>query len=256
MPSYKPYFYNPILQNLIEKFKLITFDVNGLIIDDESIQLNAVNLAFASIGYSIKIDDSYWIANCVGHRADVYFKEILYESLNYKDVIKANAEEVISLLIKKKNEYYTKILKSKIFNIVRPGVLDFIKYLVERKKVSNQILAIATSAVDNEADSIIGSYGLNIAKYFDIIVTGSDIKKSKPDPEIYEKVLRLAKVKPINGVVFEDSETGVEAAFKTGLTVIAVPNRYTRDQKFNKATYILSDFKKKARIITNNIQSN
>ena len=242
------YFNNPVLQKTIDNAKLIIFDVNGLIIDDEPIQLEAVNLALKFMNY-IPIDKSYWIQHCVGHRADSYFRRIIYENTSEKsDNVEVDANRIVSDLIKIKNQYYIRILKKKIFSIVRKGFLSFIEYLYNRKAFANLKLAIATSAVNDEAEAIIGSDGLNIEGYFDYIVTGSDIKKSKPDPEIYLKVLQKAKIKPEYGLVFEDSEMGVEAASAAGMNVIAMPNEFTKNQNFKKAKYIISDFTKRAEL--------
>jgi len=242
------YFNNPVLQKTIDNAKLIIFDVNGLIIDDEPIQLEAVNLALKSMNY-IPIDKSYWIQHCVGHRADSYFRRIIYENASEKSVsVEVDANRIVSDLIEIKNQYYIRILKKKIFSIVRKGFLSFIEYLYNRKAYTNLKLAIATSAVNDEAEAIIGSDGLNIEGYFDYIVTGSDIKKSKPDPEIYLKVLQKAKIKPEYGLVFEDSEMGVEAASAAGMNVIAMPNEFTKNQNFKKAKYIISDFTKRAEL--------
>lgn len=240
------YFNNPVLQKTIDNAKLIIFDVNGLIIDDEPIQLEAVNLALKSMNY-IPIDKSYWIQHCVGHRADSYFRRIIYKNTSEKSSNGGIGDNrIVSDLIKIKNQYYIRRLKKKIFSIVRKGFLSFIEYLYNRKAYTNLKLAIATSAVNDEAEAIIGSYGLNIKGYFDYIVTGSDIKKSKPDPEIYLKLIQKANIRPEYGLVFEDSEMGVEAASATGMNVIAIPNEFTKNQNFNKAKYVISNLTERA----------
>ena len=242
------YFKNKVLQKIIDNSKLIIFDINGLIIDDEAIQFKAVNIALSTLGFE-PINEIYWINNCVGHRADTYFREYLHKSATqFKNNTQSDIEKVVLRLIKEKNHNYANILKSKLFNIVRPGVLDFIKYLYEIKSTSSLKLAIATSAVQEEVNTIIGIDGLNISHYFDYIVTGSDIKNSKPDPEIYIKVIQMAKIEPCDGLVFEDSEMGVESAYRAGLKVIAIPNDFTKNQNFEKAKYIITDLTAKATI--------
>ena len=59
-------------------------------------------------------------------------------------------------------------------------------------------------------------------KLFDYIITGDDIKNSKPDPEGFNKAIEYFEANPSDVVIFEDSDVGVEAARKTGATVYIV----------------------------------
>lgn len=61
---------------------------------------------------------------------------------------------------------------------------------------------------------------LKVLDKFDLIVTSEDVKKAKPNPEIYEYALKKLKVKADEAVAIEDSSAGTEAATKAGLKVI------------------------------------
>ncbi len=236
------YFNNRLIQNFINLSSVFVFDLNGLIIDDESLQLHAVNLSLKNKGLNIKIDEEYWIIKCVGNRADKYFKEILKENnLELK-------EEIINELVNIKNAFYKDLLKENLKKIIRDGILDFLEYLKTNKSGKKHIV-LATSALKDETDSIIGDGGLKIKKYFDLILTGSDITKSKPDPEIYNLITKLLNIAPSKGVVFEDSLSGVYAAKTAGYKVIAVPNRFTINQDLSLADITISGFKKDATIL-------
>ena len=83
----KRYFENDLLESLLRRASLVIFDMNGLIVDDERLQLESVNAALGSgilqeIGHSyapIRIDEEYWKWNCLGKRSDQYFVLILRE---------------------------------------------------------------------------------------------------------------------------------------------------------------------------------
>ena len=45
-----------------------------------------------------------------------------------------------------------------------------------------------------------------------MIITGSDVKKEKPHPESYKKILRALKIKPSDAVVIENAPLGIESA--------------------------------------------
>ena len=57
---------------------------------------------------------------------------------------------------------------------------------------------------------------------FDLILTGDDIKKSKPDPEGFLTAMKYFEIEPKDTLIFEDSPVGIEAANKSGATVFVV----------------------------------
>ena len=65
--------------------------------------------------------------------------------------------------------------------------------------------------------SIVSGYG-----FFDTIVDGNSISKSKPDPEVFLKGAADLKVDPGRCVVFEDAVSGIEAALRAGMKSVGV----------------------------------
>lgn len=63
---------------------------------------------------------------------------------------------------------------------------------------------------------------LDIRHYFDHTVCKDDVSKPKPNPETFLKAANLMQVSPENCVVFEDGNTGIEAATTAGMFVINV----------------------------------
>lgn len=68
---------------------------------------------------------------------------------------------------------------------------------------------------------------LGIASFFDAKLSLKDIKKKKPDPEIYLKAACLLGINPSRCVVIEDSEDGVNAAKAAGIPCIVIRHPYT-----------------------------
>ena len=85
--------------------------------------------------------------------------------------------------------------------------------------------------------------GLEIAHYFQVIVSGLDVDQVKPAPDIFLKAAHDLGVEPSECLVLEDAEKGVIAAHRAGMRCIAVPNLYTRQHDFSKATKICSSLK-------------
>ena len=65
---------------------------------------------------------------------------------------------------------------------------------------------------------------------FDFIATRDDINNGKPDPEIYRLVCHELGVNPSEGLVVEDSATGIQAALSAGMPCVAVTSDYTRQR--------------------------
>jgi beta-phosphoglucomutase-like phosphatase (HAD superfamily) len=63
-----------------------------------------------------------------------------------------------------------------------------------------------------------------IFEYFDVIVSGDMVKKSKPDPEIFLLCAEKLGVPPSEITVFEDSQNGIKAAHAAGMRPVMVPD--------------------------------
>lgn len=70
---------------------------------------------------------------------------------------------------------------------------------------------------------------LGLAKYFDLIFAGIDVKCGKPDPEIYNKAMTALGVLPSETLIFEDSDVGVEAAIASRAKYMAHPTKCIKD---------------------------
>jgi HAD superfamily hydrolase (TIGR01509 family) len=230
-----PYFTDTFLQTALDRATLVIFDMNGLIIDDEQLQFESVNHALDGLG--ISIDESYWTNNCVGSRADEFLKIILQKHHMSDDA------SMISRLISSKNNRYHEIVSGQIIPLIRPGVTELITYLSE--EVIKQ-MALATSAHPDEIETILGEHGLDLVHCFSVIVSGSDVERSKPDPEIYTKLSTISGHSAETCLVFEDSGIGVQSAVAAGMQCIAMPNRFTAAQDFSGAICCIDSLRKNA----------
>lgn len=114
----------------------------------------------------------------------------------------------------KKNEIYKELLKN-----MSPGDLQpEVKQTLDRLREQGVKLAIGSSS--KNAKFILGQLGLG--EYFDAISDGSNISKSKPDPEVFEKAAEFLGEKPENCLVVEDAKAGVEAAHAGGMDCAAI----------------------------------
>lgn len=80
-----------------------------------------------------------------------------------------------------------------------------------------------------------------ILSQFDVIVTGNDIKKPKPDPQAYQKAIKSLDIKPSEAIIIEDTGLGIAAAKSAGSSCIAICS--TRPiQSLSQADIIVENF--------------
>jgi len=70
---------------------------------------------------------------------------------------------------------------------------------------------------------------LGLADFFADIVAGEDVKKGKPDPEVFLTAAKRIGVEPAAGVVFEDALVGIAAAQAAGIRVVAVTTTESKE---------------------------
>ncbi len=83
-------------------------------------------------------------------------------------------------------------------------------------------MALVTSSGRSEAHHKLAVAG--IAEMFDLIITVDDVTAPKPNPAPYLLAAEKLGVSPARCVVFEDSETGAEAAHRAGCFVVQIPD--------------------------------
>lgn len=117
---------------------------------------------------------------------------------------------------------------------LKPGAINLLEYA----KSHGLKLGIATSNSRHLMDALAKAKG--IGDYFDVILTGCETLKSKPDPDIYLTAARLLDVNPKDCLVFEDIVAGIMAGKNAGMTVCAVEDQYSAYQREDKIK--LSDY--------------
>ena len=108
-------------------------------------------------------------------------------------------------------------------------------------------MGIVTSSRREHFDMIHSRTGFT--RFFKLILTNEDYGKSKPDPEPYLKALELLKTDPKDGLVIEDSERGLMAAKRAGMTCWVIPNPLSAHGDFSSADKILSGIGEVAKLL-------
>ncbi|MGG0177505.1 HAD family hydrolase [Gottfriedia acidiceleris] len=205
--------------------KAVIFDFDGLIVDTESVWFEAYKEVLQRYELELTLQK---FSEVVGTSDEILFDFIntnLKEPIE-KELIEQMAKELVD----------EKLLKPSL----RESVED---YLISAKNAGLKI-ALASSSSKEWVESFLKK--LNIYEYFSVIKTKEDVKKVKPDPELYLKAIEEIGVQASEAVAFEDSLNGLIAATKAGLHCVIVPNQVTSHLEFENHSLRLSSMAEKS----------
>jgi beta-phosphoglucomutase len=113
-----------------------------------------------------------------------------------------------------KNKDYLSMVDKMTPSDTLPGVEDFIR--LARK----QGFLIALGSASKNARGILQK--IELIDAFDVIIDGNEVKRAKPDPEVFTRAADRLKVAYERCIVFEDSIAGIEAANAAGMISIGI----------------------------------
>lgn len=207
------------------QIKAIIFDMDGIIIDSEPLQMEAYNTLFRK--YRIMFTRQYF-RTLIGI-SSLENLRVIRQTYGLHDT----AEEIL----KEKDDLYRQELEEWLNKDGRkaanPGIIEAIEKLV----CNDMRLAVASSSPLNEIHRILG--GLDILDRFHVFASGEEVARSKPAPDVFLLALERLGVEAGEAIVIEDSSPGVQAAKDAGIYCIAVPSIYTQGSDFSRADMIL-----------------
>ncbi len=179
--------------------KLAIFDVDGTLIDSESIYVKAALLNNKINNYNVPLNV---IMNTIGRNRESVRQVVIDSQTKDFDY----------------DTYRSKLME--IYNqdrlTLKKGAINILEYC----KNHNILSAIATSTYKEKQLRILNK--LDLIKYFDYMVFGDEIKNSKPAPDIYLNVYNHYNFKKEDILIFEDSRNGILSAHNAGIKVIYI----------------------------------
>ena len=201
----------------------VIFDLDGLLADTEIISLKVYQELLKDFG--ILFTEETYSREYSGHREEENVQRFLdtYDlPWNFDQTLEKVYELEARILVKGVN--------------LKKGAKNLLAFL-QREGIP---IALATSSVESRARMILDSNG--ILSLFDHLVFAKDVKRSKPYPDIFLKACSDLNVLPENCLVLEDSEAGIEAAYRAGIPVICIPDLKMPAQSFlNKTEQVFQD---------------
>jgi len=138
-------------------------------------------------------------------------------------------------MMKRRGEIATEFFANQV------GLFPNAKKVLEELQRIKIGLALATSSVSASARPFLDRHQLTA--FFDVIITGDEIERGKPDPDIYLLTAEKLGVAANECVVIEDSLSGIAAAKAAKMRVAAIPDRrFVDPREYEKqADYFLND---------------
>ena len=124
-----------------------------------------------------------------------------------------------------KEKYYRDMVKDQLKPL--PGVIELIKELYDLKFK----LAVGSSGPRENVELLLTS--LKIKKYFNAVITAAEIKRGKPEPDVFLEAAKRVKIKPNKCVVIEDAPVGIESAKRAGMKCIALTTTHPEKELYN-----------------------
>jgi cytidine deaminase len=184
----------------------LVFDVDGVIADTEALNAKASVEMFRQL-YRVTVQPEDF-RPFVGTGDERYV-----EGVAEKHGVTIDTQAAVL----RRAENFFALLKSEPLPAA-PGVLELVEAARERPDVG---LAIATSGQKAKQFPVIEGTGLRL-DWFDVVITGDDVTRKKPDPQIYALAAERLGLEPARCVVFEDAPVGVQAALAARCPCIAV----------------------------------
>lgn len=205
------------------KYKAILFDMDGVLIESEWLMRASAIQALADYGVKAEHED---FLEFTGMGEDRFVGGVAEKhGLVYKTEMKELAYD-----------YYGQRVMAEAH--IPAGVKEMLQELHRR----GIVLAVCSAADLRKVRYNIKAIGVEEA-LFTALVTGSDVARKKPFPDIYLEGARRVGIDPRDCLVVEDAVSGIQAAHAAGMDAVGIPSTFSPAQLQEKAgpEYILAE---------------
>jgi len=189
-------------------FKGVIFDMDGTLIESTQADYEAWRILFADYKQRLSFEDYFPL---IGMKSTVVVQTHL--QLDEEEAIKALTQKL---------KYFEEFIYNNGINTV-----PFAIKLLQQLKQYDLKMALATSSRNSKVKMVLEL--LELKKYFDIVVNGDHVNRSKPAPDVFLLAAEKLKLLPAECVVIEDAASGVKAAKNAGMKCIAITTTHKRD---------------------------
>ena len=211
----------------------LIFDLDGTLADTEETHRQAFNAAFIKL-------ELWWdwgparYAKLLAVSGGLERLHHYVESLKTGTAEKARLHAIVPVIHYTKSEIYAELLRAG-----RPPLRPGVKRLVAEAQQEGLKVAVISSTASANARSVLDIHFRQPG--IDLLVCADEVARRKPAPDIYRRALSLLRKPAEACIAFEDSANGLRAARDAGLATVVVPSRWTVEQDFSAADFVLRD---------------
>lgn len=199
----------------ITGIQLVTFDMDGTLIDDEW----AHEQAKAEIAHSIGADGDLELPAFTGRSNRKFWQHVLDKfglSGDVEELTERQFRRVLELCVEKRQP-------------ASYGLTEAVRHL----KARGIKVAVTSGSDEHFVNEILAL--LELEPYFDIKVSKEQVREVKPSPDIYLKALEFAGVTAEHAIGVEDSNSGCTALHAVGMRCVGYTNRGANPQSLAEA---------------------
>ena len=199
--------------------KAVLFDMDGLMVDTESLATEAFIHSAKKQGYDMTKEETLLVLG--------FTTKSIYE---FWESYFKNSDVSGKQLVDDHYKYIENILFT-----IGPRKMPYIEELLKYLKGNSYKVAVASSS---NMDHIINNMEkTGLKKYIDEFASGAEVENGKPAPDVFLLAAKRLGVKPEECLVLEDSKAGVIAGSSAGAKVIMVPDMFKPDEECKERTY-------------------
>ena len=195
------------------KIEAVLFDMDGLMVDTESLSTKALISSAKKQDYEMTKEETLQVLGFT--EAAIYkFWEDYFEDSHVDGK-------------KLADDHYDYI--EEVLFTTGPDKMPNVEKLLVYLKENNYKVAVASSSnidhIENNMEKT------RLRKYIDKIASGQEVSNGKPAPDVFLLATERLGVKPENCLVLEDSKSGIKAGRASGATVFMVPDMFKPDEE-------------------------
>ncbi len=199
--------------------KAVLFDMDGLMVDTESLATEAFIHSAKKQGYEMTREETLLVLG--------FTTKSIYEFWgNYFKDSDVSGKQLV-------DDHY-KFIENVLF-AAGPKKMPFIEELLIYLKENDYKVAVASSS--NMSHIINNMEKTGLVKYIDEFASGAEVENGKPAPDVFLLAAERLGVKPEECLVLEDSKAGVIAGSSAGAKVIMVPDMFSPDEECKEKAY-------------------
>ena len=195
------------------EIKAVLFDMDGLMVDTESLSTEAFINSAKTQGYNMTKEETLKVLG--------FTKASIYQFwIDYFQGTNVDGKKLV-------DDHYKYI--ENVLYTVGPEKMPYVDELLKYLKENNYKVAVASSS--DTADIKNNLEKTKLEKYIGEIASGAEVENGKPAPDVFLLAAKRLGVDAKDCLILEDSKAGVKAGKASGATVFMVPDMFTVDKE-------------------------